>query len=131
MRYHAAVDPSGGGPDAFTLAIGHAEGVEHKAKIVLDVMRGWSRRGSNAVDLTGVVSEIATILTRFRAREVVGDRYGAGWVRQAFQQAGVRYIESSNGIVKLSRIRLTDPQDDGLESRRELGMLGVDYRDSA
>ena len=96
VRYHAAVDPSGGGPDAFTLAIGHAEGVGHKAKIVLDVMRGWSRRGSNAVDLTGVVSEIATILTRFRAREVVGDRYGAGWVRQAFQQAGVRYIESSN-----------------------------------
>ena len=35
------------------------------------------------------------------------------------------------GIVKLSRIRLTDPQDDGLESRRELGMLGVDHRDSA
>ena len=35
------------------------------------------------------------------------------------------------GIVKLSRIRLTDPQDDGLESRREPGMLGVDHRDSA
>ena len=34
-------------------------------------------------------------------------------------------------IVKLSRIRLTDPQDDGLESRREPGMLGVDHRDSA
>ena len=38
---------------------------------------------------------------------------------------------SVNGIVKLSRIRLTDPQDDGLESRREPGMLGVDHRDSA
>ena len=35
------------------------------------------------------------------------------------------------GIVKLSRIRLTGPQDDGLESRREPGMLGVDHRDSA
>ena len=35
------------------------------------------------------------------------------------------------GIVKLSRIRLTDPQDDGLKSRREPGMLGVDHRDSA
>ena len=35
------------------------------------------------------------------------------------------------GIVKLSRIRLTDPQDDGLESRREPGMLEVDHRDSA
>ena len=37
----------------------------------------------------------------------------------------------AGGIVKLSRIRLTDPQDDGLESRREPGMLGVDHRDSA
>ena len=36
-----------------------------------------------------------------------------------------------DGIVKLSRIRRTDPQDDGLESRREPGMLGVDHRDSA
>ena len=35
------------------------------------------------------------------------------------------------GIVKSSRIRLTDPQDDVLESRREHGMLGVDHRDSA
>ena len=35
------------------------------------------------------------------------------------------------GIVKLSRIRLTDPQDDGLKSRRERGMLGVDHRDAA
>ena len=35
------------------------------------------------------------------------------------------------GIVKLSRIRLTDPQDDGLESRREPGMLGVGQPDSA
>ena len=62
VRYHAAVDPSGGGPDAFTLAIAHAEGVGHKAKIVLDVMRGWSRRGSSSMDLTGVVNEIAAIL---------------------------------------------------------------------
>ena len=38
---------------------------------------------------------------------------------------------SPRGIVKLSRIRLTDPQDDALESRREPGMLGVDHRDSA
>ena len=37
----------------------------------------------------------------------------------------------AQGIVKSSRIRLTDPQDDGLESRREPGMLGVDHRDSA
>ena len=78
VRYHAAVDPSGGGPDAFTLAIAHAEGAGHKAKIVLDLILGWSRKGSNSVDLTGVVNQIAGILTRFRVRQVTGDRYGAG-----------------------------------------------------
>ena len=42
-----------------------------------------------------------------------------------------RSLVSFHGIVKLSRIRLTDTQDDGLKSRREPGMLGVDHRDSA
>ena len=46
--------------------------------------------------------------------------------------AGMLTIATAGGgIVKLSRIRLTDPQDDALESRREPGMLGVDHRDSA
>ena len=52
------------------------------------------------------------------------------------QWAAIRSVATkigctAEGIVKLSRIRLTDPQDDGLESRREPGMLGVDHRDSA
>ena len=34
------------------------------------------------------------------------------------------------GIVKLTKTRLTDPQDDELESCRDPGMLGVDQRDS-
>ncbi len=35
------------------------------------------------------------------------------------------------GIVKLTKIRLADPQDDGLESCCEPGMLGVGRPDSA
>ena len=50
-----------------------------------------------------------------------------GQVKQGEQEI----LHARDGIVKLSRIRLTDPQDDGLKSRREPGMLGVDHRDSA
>ena len=95
VRYHAAVDPSGGGPDAFTLVVAHAEGVGADARIVVDVVRGWSRRGSRAVDLTGAVREIADILTGFHLRQVTDDRHAAGWVRERFEQAGVRYVQSA------------------------------------
>ncbi len=62
VRYVAAVDPSGGGPDAFTLAIVHAEGEGPERRVVQDVMRGWARVGDRAPDLTGVVREIAEIV---------------------------------------------------------------------
>ena len=48
-----------------------------------------------------------------------------------FRGGPFAFADYREGIVKLSRIRLTDPQDDGLKSRREPGMLGVDHRDSA
>lgn len=94
FRYIAAVDPSGGGPDAFTLAIVHAEGEGQERRVVQDVMRGWARVGDRAPDLTGVVQEIAEILKQYRCREVVGDRYAGEWVRQAFQGAGITFREA-------------------------------------
>lgn len=95
VRYLAAVDPSGGGADAFTLAIVHAEGAGADRRLVQDVMRGWGRRGSQAPDLVGVVHEIAEVATRYGVRAVVGDRYAGEWVRQAFREAGVRYEDAA------------------------------------
>src|SRR5207245_4269 len=68
VDYVAAVDPSGGGADAFTLAIVHQEG----DRVVQDVMRGWASNRREKVDLTAVVSEIAEYCTRYRVTEVVG-----------------------------------------------------------
>ena len=62
VRYVAAVDSSGGGADAFILAIVHAEGQGTERRVVQDVMRGWRRRGTEAVDLEGVVHEIAGLV---------------------------------------------------------------------
>ncbi len=95
VEYVAAVDPSGGGADAFTLAICHAEGEGDERRIVQDVMRGWGRVGGQAQDLVGVVREIAAICVSYRVGRVTGDRYAAEWVRQAFREAGLIYEDSA------------------------------------
>lgn len=103
VRYVAAVDPSGGGADAFTLTIVHREG----ERIVQDVMKGWSRHGNEALDLEGVVKEIAGLVKRYWLRAVVGDRYGGQWVRERFRAAGIRYedamMKTSEGEKHLDR----------------------------
>jgi hypothetical protein len=86
--YVAGVDPSGGGSDAFTLAIVHNEGQD---KVVQDVMRGWSSNRSGVVDLAAVCGEIATVIKRYGLYRVSGDHYAARWVSQAFQRVGVFY----------------------------------------
>ena len=95
VQYHGAVDPSGGGPDAFTMAICHAEGSGNSLRVVVDVVKGWSRHGSHSVDLSGVVAEIAAVLKRYRVTRVTGDRYAGQWVTQAFAGVGISYKESS------------------------------------
>jgi hypothetical protein len=93
LRYMAAVDPSGGGADAFTLAIVHAEGQGAERRVVQDVMRSWSRTRSDTVDLEGAVREIAAFVKRYHLSTVYGDRYASGWVRERFQAEGLRYEE--------------------------------------
>jgi hypothetical protein len=95
VAYVAACDPSGGGQDTFALTICHAEGRGAERRVVQDVLKGWtgSRRAS-PLDLAGVVRDIAAILRRYRLGEVRGDRYAAGWVRQAFEREGIRYREA-------------------------------------
>jgi hypothetical protein len=83
--------PRGGGADAFTLAIVHAEGPAAERRVVQDAIRGWQRRGNESVDLAGVVKEIATLVRRYRISTVFGDRYASGWVRERFRAEGVRF----------------------------------------
>jgi hypothetical protein len=89
----AAVDPSGGGNDTFALAIVFLEGEGPERCLVQAVGRAWGGRGQ-AIDLQGVVGEIASIAQRYGVREVVGDAYAAGWTRQEFERAGLRYAEA-------------------------------------
>lgn len=84
LRYEAAVDPSGGRNDSFTLAVGHRD---DRGVVVLDLVREW-RPPCNP---SGVVEEIADILADYRVRRVVGDRYAGEWPREAFRRVGITY----------------------------------------
>jgi hypothetical protein len=88
--YVATCDASGGGADSFTFCVAHRVG----DLIVQDVIKGWSRTGGQAPNLEGVVGEITDIAKRYGCRSITGDRYSAGWVRQAFERAGLTYVEA-------------------------------------
>jgi len=87
IAYVAAVDMSGGGPDASVLAIAHAEKRGGEAPpVVLDLCRGW-----RTPNVEAVVGEMAEHLRRYRATQVVGDKYAGEWVPAAFKRHGISY----------------------------------------
>ena len=91
VRYVAAVDPSGGGADHFTLAVAHVEGKGADRRVVQDVMRAWGRSRTGPADLEGAVRAIAGIARGYGLSVVHGDRYSASWVVESFRRAGVAY----------------------------------------
>ena len=87
IRYVAGCDASGGRNDSFTAAIAHRE---HDGKIVLDLT--YERKPP--FNPSEVVAEIVALMREYRCRQITGDKYAAGWVVEAFQKAGARYIQS-------------------------------------
>lgn len=94
VTYVAAVDPSGGGADTFTLAIAHTELDGEQRRVIQDVMKGWGRTRTQGVDLKAVVAEISETVRRYGLSSVRGDRYAGQWVRQAFEAQGIAYQEA-------------------------------------
>ncbi len=94
VRYVAGIDSSGGGPAAFTLSIVHLEGVEDQVRVVHDLQRGWTRHRTRLLDLEAVVTDCAALVKAYGCTAITGDRYGAGWVRQAFERHGLDYLEA-------------------------------------
>lgn len=88
-RYFAFCDPSGGGPDEFTLAIGHMEGKRKDgSRIITDALYG--QHGSPAE----TVRVFAEILDSYGITRVTGDRYAGRWPRDEFLRWGIRYEPS-------------------------------------
>jgi hypothetical protein len=81
--YSAFCDPSGGSSDSMTMAISHRE----DGRAVLDLVREVRPPFSPEV----VVEDFAETLRRYRVGQIEGDRYGAEWVSERFQKAGIVY----------------------------------------
>jgi hypothetical protein len=135
INYEAAVDPSGGRSDSFTLAIGHRD---RDGSAFVDLVRAWTP----PFNPSGVVEEIAAILADYRVRKVVGDRYAGEWPRESFRAVGISYdlaekSASDNYLSMLSvvnsrSVRLPDAPEllkqlRGLE--RRVGLSGKDRVD--
>ena len=84
VQYVGFVDPSGGGADEFTLAIGH---VENERRIV-DLVE--ARKGVPAE----IAQEYAALLKEYRIHTIEGDRYGGTWPADEFGRCGIKYQPS-------------------------------------
>ena len=87
LRAIAAMDPSGGGPDAFTCAIVLLEG----ERVIQAVMRGKARQGATAPDLEALVAEYCGLARRYGCAEIVGDKYAGAWVKQAVERHRMKF----------------------------------------
>lgn len=83
--YKAFADPSGGGRDAFTLAIAHHE----DGHAIVDCVRATRP----PFDPASVAKQYADLCKQYSAT-LKGDRYAGAWVTSAFADAGVRYQSS-------------------------------------
>ncbi len=87
--YRAFVDPaSGSGGDRMALAVVHADAADGTA--VLDCLRGFSP--PFAPDQ--VAREFSEVCRAYRIGEIVGDRWGLGWVAARFEEYGLKYAVS-------------------------------------
>ncbi|PVA11545.1 hypothetical protein DC366_00815 [Pelagivirga sediminicola] len=85
IKYWAFVDPSGGGADEFTIAIGHRD---KGGMVVVDAVRG--RKGNPAA----ITADFCALAKTYGITAVYGDRYGAEWVRTEFRRHTVAYLNS-------------------------------------
>jgi hypothetical protein len=86
IAYRSGCDMSGGSHDSSVLSICHDEG----EVAVLDCLV----EAKPPFNPTSAVETMAKTLSEYGLSSTVGDRYGAGWIPDAFSKAGVTYTYS-------------------------------------
>src|SRR5262249_51558620 len=93
VKYIFALDAAGHGADAFTLAGIRCDGKTGAQLKVEQVLgKAWEKPKNGVRNLEAVAREAAEIVKRYGVREVYGDRATGGWVQEALERQGVRYI---------------------------------------
>lgn len=100
-KYHAFVDPSGGGSDLFTLAIAHYEyDAGGKAgRGIIDYLGAWQprvgKKGESAsLSTEQVIREASSVLRDYGITRVRGDKYAGMYPRDMFNAQGISYLVS-------------------------------------
>jgi len=120
-RYTAFIDPSLGGQDSFTLAIGHgeADGQLRILDLVRELKPGFPPEQA--------VAEISAVVKAYRCFEVISDRFARDWVKTEFEKHGVRVKFSPKPVseIYLDFIPLvTSRAVELLDNHRLIGQLG-------
>jgi hypothetical protein len=134
IKYFSGTDPSGGRHDSFSTAISHCEGDVAILDCLVEV-----RAPFNPSEAT---KQIAAVLKSYGLSETVGDKYGAGWIPDAFSKHGISYRPSERDrsaiysdclpLFNAGRIRLIDSprlvsQFAGLERRATVRGDKIDH----
>lgn len=123
-RYHAFVDPAGGGADEYCLAIAHRE----DEKTIIDVIR--ARRGVPAEITAGY----ADLLKTYGISKVEGDKYGGSWPADEFAKHSITYVPAGkpksdlyvDSLAAFNSGRVELPPDDKLVNQ----LIGLERRTS-
>jgi hypothetical protein len=100
VAYRAFTDAAtGGGEDAFTIAIDHVEHGDGVEVRVLDCVRETRPPFSPEA----VIAEYAQLLRRYGLGSVVGDHYAGAFVSEAFMRCGISYQPSARTRSELYR----------------------------
>jgi len=86
IQYFGFADVSGGRSDDAGLAIGH----KTERKVVIDFLKRY-RSPHNPYQ---IVAAMCGELGRYKIKRIVGDNYSAEFVKNAFEQNGIRYEKS-------------------------------------
>ena len=118
LRYHGFVDTSGGGSDAFTMAVSHLE----DGVAILDCLREVKPPFSPE----SVVEEFCQVFASYGIGRIQGDAYGGDWPREQFRKRDVDY--SLSGLVRSDLYRELLPlvnsrRVDLLDDKRLLAQL--------
>jgi hypothetical protein len=83
IKYFSGCDPSGGRHDSMTLAISHCEGDVAILDCIVEIKAPFNP--------TTATQQIAAVLKSYGLSETSGDKYGAGWIPDAFSKCGISY----------------------------------------
>jgi hypothetical protein len=83
IAYRSGSDVSGGSHDSTTLAIAHDEDEVAVLDALLEIRPPFNP--------TSAVEQMAALLGQYGLSSTIGDRYGAGWIPDAFSKAGISY----------------------------------------